>query len=72
MKCNLGNWDRLARLIFGTLLTTWAFMGGPWWTFAGLYLIASGSWRFCPIYASLGLGTNQDLGRSTNAEEESP
>lgn len=57
MKVNIAVWDRVFRLFVGTLLVGWGIAGGPWWAFFGLVLIATGAWRFCPIYALLRAGT---------------
>ncbi|HVK62116.1 MAG TPA: DUF2892 domain-containing protein [Bdellovibrionales bacterium] len=53
----MASWDRILRLILGTLLFTWAVAGGPWWAYLGLVLIATAAWRFDPIYAILRTGT---------------
>lgn len=57
MKCNVAPWDKYLRLIVGFLFVAWAAAGGPWWAYFGLVLIATGAWRFCPIYAVLRQGT---------------
>jgi hypothetical protein len=57
MKINMAMWDRILRIIAGTLLVAWAVAGGPWWAYLGLALLATAGWRFCPIYATLKTGT---------------
>ncbi|MES2855256.1 MAG: DUF2892 domain-containing protein [Bdellovibrionota bacterium] len=57
MKINMASWDRILRLILGTLFFAWAVAGGPWWAHLGLVLIATSAWRFCPFYAVLRTGT---------------
>jgi hypothetical protein len=47
---NLRWWERVFRFALGILLIAWAIAGGPWWTFAGLYPLASAAWGFCPFY----------------------
>ncbi len=47
--CNLSFWGRIIRLIFGILLLSWAFAGGPFWAYLGIYLIITAGWGFCPI-----------------------
>jgi hypothetical protein len=59
MKINMAGWDRILRLILGTLLTGWAVAGGPWWAYLGLVLIGTSAWRFCPFYAVLRTGTSR-------------
>lgn len=60
MKINLATWDRILRLIAGSLLIVWAVAGGPWWSYLGLVLIATAAWRFCPLYALFRTGTAKD------------
>jgi hypothetical protein len=55
MKCNVSKTGQVVRLIFGTILTSWAFAGGPPWTWVGVALAATGAWRLCPIYMALGI-----------------
>jgi hypothetical protein len=47
MKENLSVLQVWVRLVTGLILTTVLFMGGPYWTVVGLYLLFSGSLRFC-------------------------
>ncbi len=51
MRCNMNRLERNLRLIAGTLMTSWLLAGGPLWTILGLFLLFTGAWRFCPIYA---------------------
>lgn len=51
MKINLAIWDRVIRFIFGVMGLSWAISGGPWWAYAGSYLILTASWGICPVYA---------------------
>ncbi|GIL16921.1 MAG: hypothetical protein BroJett040_06720 [Oligoflexia bacterium] len=51
MKINLAIWDRVLRFFFGVLFTAWAIAGGPWWTYAGVYLILTSAWGLCPLYS---------------------
>jgi hypothetical protein len=59
MKINLAIWDRVIRFILGTLLSIWAFAGGPWWTFLGLYLMFTSGWGFCLVYSLFNFRTAQ-------------
>lgn len=49
MNRNIGRWERLLRLGLGILLLAWAVAGGPYWSYVGLALIATGAWGFCPL-----------------------
>ncbi len=57
MKCNLALWDRTIRFIFAVLLLTYVIAGGPFWGWAGLYLLMTSAWGLCPIYAFLKIKT---------------
>ncbi len=66
MPCNIGNADRLVRLILGAilvlspLLTAFA-AASPWLWWAalvvGIVLLATAGMRFCPLYTLLGIRT---------------
>jgi hypothetical protein len=49
MNINMMMWERVARLFFGVLFVAWGVAGGPWWSFLGVYFLATAAWRFCPI-----------------------
>lgn len=55
MKCNVSKSGQVFRLILGTLMTAWAVAGGPNWTWVGLLVLATGAWRFCPLFLVLGI-----------------
>jgi hypothetical protein len=57
MKINLALWDRVLRFFFGVIITAWAVAGGPWWAFAGVYLVLTASWGLCPVYSFLKIRT---------------
>ncbi|MCB0379361.1 MAG: DUF2892 domain-containing protein [Bdellovibrionales bacterium] len=50
MEKNLGRFEALARLALGSLLFFYFVIGGPVWTLVGLYLMLTGSFRFCIFY----------------------
>lgn len=58
MKANVGTVDRALRILAGSLLILLALLNviGPW-GWLGLIPIATGTLRFCPAYALLGLRT---------------
>ena len=68
MKINLALWDRILRIVMGTILATWAVAGGPWWSFVGVYLILSSAWGLCPIYGILKIRTYHDKGQARRRE----
>ena len=61
MTRNLGQFDRIARLVLGALLVILALTGTIGiWGYLGLVLVGTGFVNFCPIYKLLGLKTCQD------------
>ena len=61
MTRNLGQFDRIARLVLGALLVLLALTGTIGiWGYLGLVLVGTGFVNFCPIYKVLGLKTCQD------------
>lgn len=65
MKANIGTIDRGIRIILGVLALVGVFIGplstGGWPQIAigvvGVILIATSSFKFCPLYRLLGLRT---------------
>ena len=61
MTRNLGQFDRIARLVLGALLVLLAVTGTIGiWGYLGLVLVGTAFMNFCPIYKVLGLKTCQD------------
>ncbi|MAE73751.1 MAG: hypothetical protein CL675_06620 [Bdellovibrionaceae bacterium] len=56
---NIANWDRFCRYLFGLLMLTWALIGGPTWCYIGLYLLATASWGYCPLYQAAKISTRK-------------
>ena len=58
MKTNVGNADKIIRIIAGLLIL---FVGGivyhTWWALVGLILIGTALINWCPIYAALKIST---------------
>lgn len=61
MTRNLGQFDRLARLVLGAALIILAAMGtiGIWGYF-GVIFVGTAFLNFCPIYRILGIKTCRD------------
>ncbi|OIQ83270.1 hypothetical protein GALL_349290 [mine drainage metagenome] len=57
MKINVGSIDRSLRIVVGLALIAWALFGGPVWAWIGVVPLATGLFKFCPLYALLGLNT---------------
>ena len=58
MKANLGTIDRSLRIVAGLVLIGLSLMGViGWWGWIGLVPLATGLFRFCPVYTLLGIKT---------------
>jgi hypothetical protein len=60
MKANVGNVDRIIRIVAGLLILSLLFLlDGParWWGLIGVVLLVTGFVRFCPAYSILGMNT---------------
>lgn len=58
MSCNVGRYDRLARVLIGALLLALAFFGPQTaWGLLGLLPLLTGMFGYCPIYTLLGTST---------------
>lgn len=57
MKCNVGATDRLVRIIAGVIVVLLGFYFKSWWGLIGLILLATGLFRFCPLYVPFKIST---------------
>ena len=57
MLSNVGNLDRIIRVVAGIALITWALMGGPVWAWIGVLPLATGLFKICPAYSLLGINS---------------
>jgi hypothetical protein len=57
MKSNVGNIDKILRIVLGVVIIVLGFVLHTWWGLVGVVLIATGFLNWCPIYAVLGLST---------------
>ena len=58
MKANIGTIDRSLRIVAGLVLIGLSLMGViGWWGWIGLVPLATGIFRFCPVYTLLGIKT---------------
>lgn len=61
MMKNVGQIDKVVRIILGIALISQVFIGlQTLWGLIGVIFLVTGLINFCPIYAALGLHTNQD------------
>ncbi|MCB9073465.1 MAG: DUF2892 domain-containing protein [Bdellovibrionaceae bacterium] len=47
MYKNMSRIEAFTRLLLGGFMTFYFFLGGPFWTIGGAYLLLSGCLRFC-------------------------
>lgn len=58
MKLNVGGLDRFLRIAVGLALIVLAAIGTiGWWGWIGVIPLATGLFRFCPLYSLVGLNT---------------
>ena len=48
MPVNVGNLDRIIRILARIALIAWALMGGPVWAWIGVVPLATGLFKICP------------------------
>lgn len=63
MKKNIGNVERVVRVILGIVVVSLTFVGprSPW-AFLGIIPIVTGVIGYCPPYALLGIDTTSQAG----------
>lgn len=58
MSANVGNTDRIVRIILGLVILSLAFVGPKTpWGYLGLVLIITGIIRWCPAYLPFGFSS---------------
>jgi len=58
MSPNVGNIDRVFRIVAGVSLVTLAATNViGWWGYIGILPILTGTFRYCPAYAPFGMST---------------
>ena len=58
MNINVGTVDRVLRVLAGLVLIALAATGTVgWWGWLGVVPLATGLFRFCPVYTLLGINT---------------
>jgi hypothetical protein len=57
MKSNVGPVDRLLRIIVGLAIAILGVVFENWWGLVGIVLIATGLFKFCPLYWTLKMST---------------
>lgn len=57
MKPNIGNIDRILRIIAGLAILGAGYYFKSWWGLVGLGPLLTAAFRFCPAYVPFGLST---------------
>jgi len=57
---NVGDLDRIVRIVLGVLIFSVAIYFESLWGILGLVMIASGTIRFCPGYFPFGISTHKE------------
>lgn len=57
MKRNVGNIDRVIRIVIGLAILLAGFYFGSWWGAVGLVPLLTAAIGWCPLYLPLGMST---------------
>ena len=57
MQCNVGQTEKIIRIIIGAGLITAGVIYGSWWGIIGLVPLVTGIIGWCPAYKVLGLNS---------------
>lgn len=60
MKCNVGNTDRIFRIIVGLLVIAAGIYFKSWWGAIGAVLVVTAGLRWCPLYLPFGISSLGD------------
>jgi hypothetical protein len=59
MKCNVGEKERIARIVAGAVIIILGVVFHSMWGAIGLIPLATGFLRWCPAYDALGINTSK-------------
>ncbi len=57
MKCNVGNTDRIIRVILGAVIIAAGVIYQSWWGAIGVIPIATAAIGWCPAYLPFGISS---------------
>jgi hypothetical protein len=57
MQTNVGNTDRIARIVLGIILIAGGIYFQSWWGAIGVVPLFTGTLRWCPAYLPFGIST---------------
>jgi Inner membrane protein YgaP-like, transmembrane domain len=61
MKKNVGNLDRIIRVVLGLSLIAFAVITKNWWGFIGIVPIMTAMMSYCPVYGLLRVSTKTKI-----------
>ncbi|REE91509.1 Protein of unknown function (DUF2892) [Paenibacillus taihuensis] len=64
MKCNVGKTEQVIRISIGTIIVLVGIYYKSWWGLIGIAPIITGTIRYCPVSAVLGVSTCKQTTRS--------
>ncbi len=59
MKKNVGNTDKIIRIILGLVIVVLGFVYSSWWGLVGIIPLATAFMGFCPAYVPFKISTNK-------------
>ena len=59
MECNVGDTERMARILVGLLIVGLGLMYSSWWGIIGLIPVFTGVIGWCPAYLPFGISTKR-------------
>jgi len=59
MKKNVGNTDKIIRIILGLVIVILGFVYSSWWGLVGIIPLATAFMGFCPAYAPFKISTRK-------------
>lgn len=60
MKCNVGQVDRVIRIVIGIGIAIGGIIFESYWGLIGVLVLATGVFRYCLFYPLLKISTNKD------------
>ncbi|GAB4180330.1 MAG: DUF2892 domain-containing protein [Calditrichia bacterium] len=57
MKCNVGKFDRIFRIILGLVILAVGYYYQSWWGLVGLVPLLTAAIGWCPLYVPFGVKT---------------
>jgi len=59
MTCNVGDTERMVRILVGLALLGFAIASNTLWAFIGIVPVITGIFAWCPAYITFGISTRK-------------